>query len=328
MEETRVRNAFEEQRRLLSYFFDHLHVKQVAAFVKHVVSCQGTIVCSGVGKSGFICQKLAASLASIGFRAQYLDPLGALHGDVGSIRAGDVVVLMSKSGATDELLKVVPAVRNKGASVIAVTCSEKNSLNSLSDMHVHLPLEKELCIFDMAPVTSTVLQLIFGDTVTALLMEDVQLTKEAYSINHPAGSIGRRLLLRVYDIMLTGNALPCVLKETTLRDSLAEMCRGCVGCVVVRDHDGSFAGIFTDGDLRRLLCADHTTHDMASPIMYYMRKDNVRVVCHDSKLVDIEHRFFHPQPVSVMPVVERSKGGASCRLAGLVTLANTLKALE
>lgn len=323
-----MRNAFEEQRRLLSYFFDHLDVEQVARFVKHIGSCKGTIMYSGVGKSGFICQKLAASLASIGLRAQYLDPLGALHGDVGRIRSGDVVVVMSKSGATDELLKVVPVVRNKGACVIAVTCSEKNSLSSLCDMHVHLPLEKELCVFDLAPVTSTVLQLTFGDTVTALLMDDVQLTKEVYSMNHPAGSIGRKLLLRVHDIMLTGDALPCVFKETTLSDSLVEMCRGCVGCVMIKDRDGSFAGIFTDGDLRRLLCTDHTSYDMASPIELYMKRDNVRVVCGNLKLVDIQHRFVHPQPVSVMPVVERSKDGASSLLIGALTLTNALKALE
>ena len=322
-----ARAALVEQHRLLTRFVDDVDASDVAAFATRLARCRGTVVLTGVGKSGFICQKIAASFASIGLRATYLDPLGALHGDLGNVRDGDVVVMFSKSGSTEELLKLVPPVSHKGATTVAVTCSAHNSLSKLCDMHVHLPLEKELCVFNLAPVTSTVVQLTFGDTVTALLMEHFQLSKESYYLNHPAGSIGRKLSLCVDDVMCVGDKMPVVSTETTLSDALAEMSRCVLGCVLLKNADDSLAGIFTDGDLRRLLTNARGVCDLSMPMSRCMTT-NVRFVEAASKLVDVKHVFFEPTPVTVVPVIRFDHGRTMRRIVGVLTASTTCQSLE
>lgn len=153
---------------------------------------------SGVGKSGFVAQKSAQTLVSTGTKAVFLSPTDALHGDIGLVGPDDVVVLFSKSGATEELNKLIPCARAKGAYLVGISSSLKNSdFREKCDMHVHLPLERELCPFDLAPVTSTAIQMLFGDTVAIALMQAKNLTREQYALNHPGGRIGKRLVFRV-----------------------------------------------------------------------------------------------------------------------------------
>lgn len=184
---------FREQRNLINFFFEHFDTSQANAFVNEIVACVGTVYFSGVGKSGFICQKIAMSLASIGVRAAYLNPLDALHGDIGSCGPADLLVLFSKSGSTAELLAIIPGARKKNIKLVSVTCHPHSALSTKSDIAVYLPLQRELCVFNLAPVTSTTVRLIFGDTVTAAVIQKLKVTIESYALNHLAGSIGRKL---------------------------------------------------------------------------------------------------------------------------------------
>lgn len=232
---------FGEQRRLIDHFFDHFDASQASKFVHEIVECAGTVFFSGVGKSGFICNKIAMSLASIGVKSAYLNPLDALHGDIGNCEKSDLLVLFSKSGSTAELLAMVPGARSKNMKIISVTCHECSALANKSDMNIYLPLQRELCAFNLAPVTSTIVQLIFGDTVTAAVMRKLQLTLESYALNHPAGSIGRKLLLTVRDVMRTGSDLSRVSIHSTLHAGVQELMRTGSGCVVVTQRSNDKA---------------------------------------------------------------------------------------
>ena len=320
---TEAVTIFEEQRSLVSYFFDNFVHAQADRFIDLIAQCSGTIHFSGVGKSGFICSKMAASLASIGVKSAYLNPLDALHGDIGNLVYQDVLVLMSKSGSTEELVNLIPGARSKGAKLVSITCTHTNRISTMTDLHIHLPLERELCSFNLAPVTSTVLQLIFGDTVIAILMRRRNFSLEKFARNHPAGSIGRRLLLQVRDVMLTDLDVPKVEEQSSLGDAVLEMSRCGVGCAVVH-ADGTVKGIFTDGDLRRLIVAGRLNLEV--PIAAFMTK-SCRVVQHDTRLEEAKDLFTSPTLVSCLPVVSCS-ADSNLVLCGLLSLSQAIKALE
>ena len=181
----------------LDFFFTHLDYAQVHAFTQLCFHCGGSIFFSSVGKSGFIAQKISQTLVSTGTKASFLNPTDALHGDIGIVGPRDIVVLLSKSGSTEEILRLVPCSRAKGAYLVGITCLKSSNLGKICDLHVCLPLERELCPFDLAPVTSTTIQMLFGDTVAIALMQAKNMTKEQYALNHPAGRIGKRLILKV-----------------------------------------------------------------------------------------------------------------------------------
>jgi arabinose-5-phosphate isomerase len=171
--------------------------KQVQAFTQLCLDTKGVIFFSGVGKSGFVAQKIAQTLVSTGTKAVFLSPTDALHGDIGIMGPKDILVLFSKSGATEELNRLAPCARARGAYLVGVSSLKSTNFRELCDMHVYLPLERELCPFDLAPVTSTAIQMLFGDTVAIALMQAKNLTREQYALNHPAGRIGKRLIFRV-----------------------------------------------------------------------------------------------------------------------------------
>jgi arabinose-5-phosphate isomerase len=314
---------FGEQRRLIDHFFDHFDASQASKFVHEIVECAGTVFFSGVGKSGFICHKIAMSLASIGVKSAYLNPLDALHGDIGNCGKSDVLVLFSKSGSTAELLAMVPGARSKNMKIISVTCHECSALANKSDMNIYLPLQRELCAFDLAPVTSTILQLIFGDTVTAAVMRKLKLTLESYALNHPAGSIGRKLLLTVRDVMRTGSDLSRVSIHSTVHAAVLELMRSGSGCVVVTE--GVFLkGVFTDGDLRRLVADDR--FDIRGAVENYASKNPLYIQDENMKLVDAEQLFRSgPKSVSCLPVVRTRVEGIE--VLGMLVLADTRRAL-
>lgn len=190
-------NLFKSQQKYLNFFFQNLDLSQTLAFTQTLLNAKGTIFFSGVGKSGFVAHKISQTLVSLGIRSVFLSPIDALHGDIGILSDSDVLVLFSKSGNTDELLRLVPCAKAKGAYLISITSTESNCLMGLCDLNVHLPLERELCPFDLAPVTSTAIQMVFGDTVAIALMSARNLTKEEYAANHPAGRIGKSLIFKV-----------------------------------------------------------------------------------------------------------------------------------
>jgi len=321
-ESWQAERIFKEQRGLIDFFFEHFDASQADEFVNELVACTGTVFFSGVGKSGFICHKIAMSLASIGVRAAFLSPLDALHGDIGNCGPADLLVLFSKSGSTSELLAIVPGARAKNMKIISVICSQQSVLAVQSDVTIYLPLQRELCAFNLAPVTSTALQLIFGDTITAAVMRRLNLTLESYALNHPAGSIGRELLLSVRDVMRTGKELPCISSESNISDAVLELTRTGFGCALVT-HGDFLQGIFTDGDLRRLIA--NGTIDLHAPLKNYSTKP-LYIDDENMKLMEAEHLFHSgARAVSCLPVVQIRREGMM--VVGMLVLSDTMKAL-
>lgn len=235
-------------------FFSTFDIDGCGEIVDRIVNHRGHLVFTGVGKSGFVAQKIAATMNSSGTPSFFLSPQDALHGDLGLIQPGQIVFLLSKSGQTSELVELCPALRNKGAYLIAVVSSPLQSrLGKASDYIFTLPELQEICPFDLAPTTSTLSQLIFGDLLSMTIMRKKGTTRDDFILNHPAGRIGKRHLLRVSDLMLTGNFLPICHKESLLSDVLVELTNKKCGCICVVDSSGVLQGLFTDGDLRRVL---------------------------------------------------------------------------
>ncbi len=222
--------------------------------MQDVLACKGTVICTGVGKSGFIAQKICMTLVSTGTKSIFLNPSDALHGDIGVLGPLDILVFFSKSGSTEELISLIPYVKAKGAKLVAVTSSKTSILSDLCSDHIYLPLEQELCPFNLAPVTSTAIQMIFGDTCAVAIMKAKSISMDAYAMNHPAGRIGKRLVLRVCDITNSIENIASCKTSEKLQDILFDMSAKGFGCTLVVDEENlTLAGVFTDGDLRRKL---------------------------------------------------------------------------
>lgn len=307
-------NLFKSQQSYINYFFHHLSLPQTLAFTQTLLNARGTIVFSGVGKSGFVAGKISQTLVSLGIRSAFLSPVDALHGDIGILSNDDVLVLFSKSGNTDEMLRLVPCARAKGAYLISVTSSESNCLTNLCDLNVHLPLERELCPFDLAPVTSTAIQMVFGDTVAIALMSARNLTKDEYAANHPAGKIGKSLIFKVKDVMKKQEELPVCREGDMIMDQLVELTsKGC-GCLLVIDDEYHLIGTFTDGDLRRTLKA--SGEGIFKLTVGEMCNRSPRTIGPDAMAVDAMQKMESPpSPVQFLPVINDDNV-----LIGIVTL--------
>jgi arabinose-5-phosphate isomerase len=221
-----------------------------------MLDCRGRVVVSGMGKSGHIARKIAATLASTGTPAFFVHPGEASHGDLGMITDKDVVLALSNSGETDELLTILPLIRRQGIPLIGMSGNAKSTLARLADVHVDVSVPTEACPLNLAPTTSTTAALVMGDALAIALLEARGFTAEDFARSHPAGSLGRRLLLRISDIMHVGEQIPTVAEDASISETLVEMTRKGLGMAAVVDADNRLKGIFTDGDLRRTLDDD------------------------------------------------------------------------
>lgn len=220
---------------------------------EHLIKCSGRIVVLGMGKSGHIGGKIAATLASTGSPAFFVHPGEASHGDLGMITAGDVVLAISNSGETNEILTLLPILKRLGVPLIAI-CGRRNStLAAECDIFLDVSVAEEACPFDLAPTASTTATLVMGDALSIALLEARGFTEEDFSRTHPAGRLGRRLLLHVKDVMVAGGAIPAVSESASLADALLEMTSKGLGMTAVVSANHNLTGIFTDGDLRRVL---------------------------------------------------------------------------
>ncbi len=227
-----------------------------ADFVKacHIIAeCTGRVVVTGMGKSGHIAGKIAATLASTGTPAFFVHPGEAGHGDLGMITRQDVVLALSNSGETGEILTLLPIIKRLGVSLIAITGREHSALARLASVHLSNAVAKEACALGLAPTASTTAALVLGDALAVTLMTMRGFTRDDFALSHPGGSLGRRLLILVGDIMHTGDELPVVQSQVAIMDALVEMTAKTLGVTAVVDAQGCLAGIFTDGDVRRLL---------------------------------------------------------------------------
>lgn len=227
-----------------------------AAFVRAcalILACPGRVVVTGMGKSGHVARKIAATLASTGTPAFFLHPAEASHGDIGMITRADVLLALSNSGETAELLPLLPHVKRLGVPLIAMTGRRDSTLASAADASLDAAVEQEACPHNLAPTASTTAALALGDALAVALLEARGFTADDFARSHPGGALGRALLLHVSDVMRTGDALPRVAPDTLLARGLLEMSRKGLGMTAVTNADGRVLGIFTDGDLRRAL---------------------------------------------------------------------------
>ncbi len=218
-----------------------------------IAACQGRVVVTGMGKSGHIAGKIAATLASTGTPAFYVHPGEASHGDLGMITRQDVLLALSNSGETDEILTLLPIIKRLAVPMVAMTGRATSSLARFSSAHISNAVEKEACSLGLAPTASTTAALVMGDALAVTLMTMRGFTRDDFALSHPGGSLGRRLLVLVSDIMHTGEQLPMVKDDVTIMNALLEMSAKKLGMTAVVDKQGYLRGIFTDGDVRRLL---------------------------------------------------------------------------
>ena len=224
-----------------------------AAACSLILSCTGRVVVSGMGKSGHVARKTAATLASTGTPAFFVHPGEASHGDLGMVTRDDVFIALSNSGATAELLTIVPTLKRQGARLIAITGNAASALARLSDVHLDAGVEREACPLNLAPTASTTAALALGDALAVALLDARGFGTDDFARSHPGGALGRRLLTRVADVMRTGDALPRVPSGAPLADAILEITRKRMGMTAVLGADEALVGVFTDGDLRRLL---------------------------------------------------------------------------
>lgn len=218
-----------------------------------ILACRGRVVVSGMGKSGHVARKLAATLASTGTPAFFVHPAEASHGDLGMVTRDDVFIALSNSGRTDELLAILTPVKRQGAKLIAITGDPESPLARQSDAHLDARVDKEACPLNLAPTASTTAALALGDALAVALLDARGFGADDFARSHPGGSLGRKLLTHVSDVMRTGDAVPTVAQGSSLTAAILEVTRKRMGMTTVVAPDGTLSGVFTDGDLRRLL---------------------------------------------------------------------------
>lgn len=326
--EANVRSLFGQQRDFADAFFATLDYKEVEALVAAMCACKGVVLWTGVGKSAFVAKKVNQTLVSTGTRSMYLAPVDALHGDIGIVDHNDLLVMMSKSGDTQELVTLVPYAKAKGAKLVALTAKPQSPLAQVADLHVTVPATGELQAFDLSapgesrqtpPTTYNAMQMLLGDTIAVALMHAKGLTKEEYAKNHPAGRIGKRLVLKVSDVMLDSN-LPTVRPGEGGLQALMQLSQGSAGCgaLLVVDDTNRLLGTFSDGDLRRALTArGQDVLELSVMELMNFSKAFPRV-CHPEEMAQAaQERMASPSPVTYLPVV--SSDGKR-KLLGVLTL--------
>lgn len=235
---------------------EQLNARIDSSFVKAcelILSCKGRVVVVGMGKSGHVGRKIAATLASTGTAAFFVHPAEASHGDMGMITQDDVVLALSNSGSTSEIVTLLPLIKRLGITLVSMTGNPASVLAKAAAVNLDASVAIEACPLNLAPTSSTTVSLVLGDALAIALLEARGFTAEDFAFSHPGGALGRRLLLKVEHVMHTGERLPKIARGTSLRDALLEITEKGLGMTVIVEADGRLAGIFTDGDLRRAL---------------------------------------------------------------------------
>ncbi|GAB6282714.1 MAG: KpsF/GutQ family sugar-phosphate isomerase [Ignavibacterium sp.] len=225
-------------------------------FVKAIeilFNCKGRVVLTGMGKSGLIARKIVATLNSTGTPAIYLHPTDALHGDLGMVRKEDVVILLSKSGATEEIINLIPMFKRLGVKLIGMIGNSNSKLAEEVDVNLLVDVKEEACPFDLAPTASTTATLVLGDALAVCLLQIRNFTAQDFAMLHPGGSLGKRLSLKISEIMIKDNRIPIVYEDNSIKDTILEITSKRLGMTCVLNQSGHLSGIITDGDLRRLL---------------------------------------------------------------------------
>ncbi len=240
--------------------------------VEMIMACKGRVVVTGMGKSGLICQKIAATMASTGTPALFLHPAEGVHGDLGMLMKGDVVIAVSNSGETEEIVRILPVIKRMGLPLVSMSGNPTSTLSRAGDVSIDISVAEEACPLALAPTSSTTATLAMGDALAVALMVERGFKEEEFALYHPGGALGKRLLTRVEDLMHIGEAMPIVPQAVSVKDALFEITSKKLGITGVSNEAGELIGVFTDGDLRRAIekelnCLDQTirNHMSANP---------------------------------------------------------------
>lgn len=282
-----------------------------------ILACEGRVVVTGMGKSGHIAGKIAATLASTGTPAFYIHPGEASHGDLGMITTKDVVLALSYSGETQEIQLILPFLKRMHIPLIAMTGNIKSVLASTADVHLSIDINKEACPLGLAPTTSTTAMLAMGDALAVSLLEHKGFTAKDFALSHPGGSLGKRLLLKIEDIMRKNDEIPCVNPETSIAKTLIEISEKRLGMTLVADENKTLLGIYTDGDLRRTIENNIDIH-------HTLIQDIMTLSCKttEAETLAIDAlQIMESHKISVLPVINKSN-----QVVGIVHLHDLLKA--
>jgi arabinose-5-phosphate isomerase len=288
-----------------------------AAAVDLLFNCKGRVIVSGIGKSGIIAQKVAATLSSTGTAAIFLHAAEAAHGDLGMVMPGDVVICISKSGSTEEFYTLVPILKRLATPIIAMTGNHHSPLAERADVVLDISVEKEACPHDLAPTASTTAALAMGDALAVALVEKRHFSRDDFAMRHPSGSLGKKLFLRIDDLMYSGDKIATVGETATLDDVILEITRKRFGGTCVLTAEGKLAGIITDGDLRRLLKNRHSIDGLIARDLMTRNPKTVHVETMAAQVLEI----MEEHDIMQMVIVD-----AEHRPQGMVHLHDLLKA--
>ena len=283
-----------------------------------LLDCRGRVVCTGMGKSGHVARKIAATLASTGTPAFYVHPGEAGHGDLGMVTDADVVLALSNSGETDELLTLLPVLKRQGNALVAMTGRPASSLAAAADVHLDVSVPAEACPLDLAPTASTTAALALGDALAVSLLEARGFTADDFARSHPAGALGRRLLLHITDVMHAGDEVPRVRETATLSEALVEMSRKRLGMTAVVDAGNRMLGLYTDGDLRRTL--DDAAVDLRSTPISTVMTRTPRTIGADALAVEAA-RLMEAHKINALLVLDAER-----RVVGALNIHDLLRA--
>lgn len=250
--------------------------ERFVAAVEMILSCKGRVVITGMGKSGLICQKVAATMASTGTPAFFLHPAEGIHGDLGMLMKGDVVIAVSNSGNTEEIVRILPVIKRMGLPLIAMTGQSESGLARAADVFLDIGVREEACPLGLAPTASTTATLAMGDALAVTLLERRGFREEDFALYHPGGALGKKLLLKVEDIMHAGSDIPLATTTTLLRDALFEITSKKLGITGVLNDAGELVGVFTDGDLRRTMARGYDV--LNQPLRDVMSRNPKRIL--------------------------------------------------
>lgn len=280
---------------------------QVSHVVELLANCGGKVVILGVGKSGIIGQKVAATMTSTGTAALYLHPSDALHGSLGIVQQDDVVIVLSNSGETDEIVAMLPYLKNRDVRIVAIVGNVNSTLARRADAVLDASVDKEACPLNLAPTTSTTVALAIGDALAMTLMKVKGLTTDDFAVNHPAGRLGKRLTLRVADLMRRDGENPTIASRSSWVEVVRAISKGGLGAVCVVDGDGRLAGIITDGDLRRAI--EQTSHESLAKLTSddFMTRKPIVVTPELLAFDALRLMEDRPSQISVLPVVDQDE---------------------
>lgn len=317
-----IEKLLQQQQAYIQHFFSSINVAKTEEMIELLLQCRGSIIFAGIGKSGIIAKNLVATLISIGIRSNYLSVSNALHGDIGIVSKEDIVVLLSKSGSTQELVDLIVALRKKQTRIMAWISNADSKLANLCDFFMYLPLLRELCPFDLTPTTSPVLQLLFGTIITVALMQKKQFNLNKYKLNHPQGVIGKKMFLRVKDLMLQKENIPTCFMNGTIGEALIELLNKRCNSLLITGEEGELYGIFTNTQLQEMIVNSHGS----------FLKDKV------ASLATRTYRSLKPDMLAInafstmknflmkeLPVLEENKVVGLLRLSDLIAAGITMQ---